>query len=211
MMNIRKAFGTMTAVAAVASVSFTSAHAGLFPTLVAPPTFAGGQYTYTYSVNLDDQQNITGTNAAPTGGASGYFVTLYDVQGYVAGSASVAGPGTAQVQNTGFTGFGQAPVDDPTLPNITAFYTGSTPVMGPHPDLLTITFSSIYNVSPTLNVYYTGQANKATNGSLTGNIGFVEGPSPAGVPEPGTYAAFLVGGLGVLGLMVGARKRSTLA
>jgi hypothetical protein len=33
----------------------------------------------------------------------------------------------------------------------------------------------------------------------------------ANVPEPGTYAAFLVGGLGVLGLMVGARKRSMVA
>jgi hypothetical protein len=32
-----------------------------------------------------------------------------------------------------------------------------------------------------------------------------------GVPEPGTYAAFLVGGLGVLGLMVGARKRGMVA
>jgi hypothetical protein len=35
--------------------------------------------------------------------------------------------------------------------------------------------------------------------------------APAGVPEPGTYAAFLIGGLGVLGLMVGARKRSMVA
>jgi hypothetical protein len=34
---------------------------------------------------------------------------------------------------------------------------------------------------------------------------------PAGVPEPGTYAAFLIGGLGLLGLMVGARKRSAVA
>jgi hypothetical protein len=36
-------------------------------------------------------------------------------------------------------------------------------------------------------------------------------PTTAAVPEPGTYAAFLVGGLGVLGLMVGARKRSLVA
>jgi hypothetical protein len=35
--------------------------------------------------------------------------------------------------------------------------------------------------------------------------------SSSQVPEPGTYAAFLIGGLGVLGLMIGARKRSGLA
>jgi hypothetical protein len=36
-------------------------------------------------------------------------------------------------------------------------------------------------------------------------------PTTSTVPEPGTYAAFLVGGLGVLGLMASARKRSLVA
>jgi hypothetical protein len=48
--------------------------------------------------------------------------------------------------------------------------------------------------------------------SAAGGVGtFDATPVRPSVPEPGTYAAFLVGGLGVLGLMVGARKRGMVA
>jgi hypothetical protein len=87
-----------------------------------------------------------------------------------------------------------------TISNLT--YTGGTRLDGQGPlGSMSVEF---VNANFTFNSTSVSSFTAKDSATYTAN-------TPAGVPEPGTYAAFLVGGLGVLGLMVGARKRSMVA
>jgi len=92
----------------------------------------GSNFTWKYNLALGANGEINAVGIDPSPGSSGpdYF-TIYDFQGYVAGTAFAPADWTITVQNVGITPVGVTPpVDDPTVANITFTYTGAE-IAGP--------------------------------------------------------------------------------
>jgi hypothetical protein len=119
-----------------AGMASALANAALIPVLISGPTADGVNFSYDYQVDLlpDESMNPTATNGVtcPTPGTAlvqcnptGTFVTIYDIQGFVGASVSVAGWGVTHqlLGSTPSTLIGTV-LDDPTLTNVTFFYTG---------------------------------------------------------------------------------------
>ena len=132
------------------------------------------------------------------------FVTLYDIQGYVAGSAT-AGGGHAllsPLEFTGITGPNTAPVDAPTVVNLTFRFDDGTATT----DTTFTGFSFLSTFGPNAQGqgFYTSQFSNNSNPiSKVGEVGRVI--LPAVVPEPSSVALI---GMGVAGLFgYGYRRR----
>jgi hypothetical protein len=145
------------------------------------------------------------------------FFTLYDIPGYVPGSATatMAGFGSITEQSLGFTPLTQSPPDSASMLNLTFHYTSGTeievPLGSPNFLLGTFTFdSTIPNASPTSNIFYSAATQKNLPGvpsdeDLANNTSLVAGPSP--IPEPASLA--LVGiGIPLLGVFYLLRRRN---
>lgn len=198
-------------------LSASCVFADIIPTFLTPGNPSAsvinpGAYTYTYTVSLGAGETVvsgpvpvnptdTGLNVPPS---SATYFTVYDFSGYVAGSARQPTGWTPMVQNTGISpnGFGSPAVtDNPTIANITWYYTGSTPIVGPTP-LGIFTADSMFNL--TKPVSFTSYSTKSAGefaGTEVANQGTTTGPVGS-VPEPGTYA-MLGGGL----IAIGALRR----
>jgi hypothetical protein len=202
-MNIRKSIGLAAAVAGLTWAGVGIAQADINP-VVSPsnPTVVNngnGTYTYTYAVEVTSGETVE----------SGDNFTFYDFYG-LTGTPTGPSGWTVSVSNNATPPTGTVPVNDPTVPDVTFTYSGPNITGGPT-SLGNFSLVSIYgtvNNNPFHN--FTGDAHE-TGGMPNGNLTQYKNPVNTAVPEPGTYAAFLVGGLGVLGLMVGARKRSLVA
>jgi len=166
-----------------------------------PTNNLNGTYTYTYDVYLTGgyQLNMTGG-----GGNTANLFTLYDLQGYVPGSATSAAAGFAQAgvseQLVGVTPPATAPVDDPTILNATFRYTSPTVTSNAttNPDLLlgTVSFESTDGIVGDSNVMYAAAAQKYTpgspaNGQLANDVSLVAGPSV--IPAPPAIVLFSSG------------------
>jgi hypothetical protein len=91
-------------------------------------------FQYTYEVTLTKDSALFSTGGGPNNGfsPSNNFVTLYDVQGLVPGSVTLGGAlgavGNAtdaeEVCGDDPPGVAPIPPDDPTVPNITIYWTG---------------------------------------------------------------------------------------
>lgn len=129
----------------------------------------------------------------------GDFVTLYDIDSLV--SASAPAGFTVSTQNTGTNGFGTAPTDSPTLPNVTFTYTGpSVSVDSSFPG-----FTLVSSVSTSFTGQFTSEdtSNAAgTSGQSIGQIGPVTLPNGGGIPEPSSVL-----GLGAFGVLSALRRR----
>jgi len=93
---------------------------------VVTPT--GGNFEFSYSIDISGGSKIT--NAANSNGTGASFFTIYDFNGYVAGSAFAPADWTISVQNVGITPTGQLISDDAGIVNLTFTYTGAV-VAGP--------------------------------------------------------------------------------
>lgn len=180
MMNIQKAITGTMATAGLAMVAMGAAHASLAPTNFT--VSGGGPYTFTYDASLNNNEKV----------ASGDFLTISGFNGFV--------PGTAGASNAGFSAV--ATGGDPT--SVTYTYTGAGLTA---PTALQFFFQSTVKSVDLIN-FNEQDTSSATGNKLTAS-GTIEGPAgtpPAAVPEPGAMVPFAFGGLGVLGLMIRARK-----
>jgi len=188
--------------------------------LAAAALFAGGavkaQLTPNFDVVTPNGSNFTFNYNLDVAGAarlrSGDYFTIYDFNGYVAGSAfAPASDWTISVQNTGITPTGVTPPhDNPGIANITFTYTGPM-VNGPSsmfdgPDA----FGADSTTSATsANGGFSYQNHKNNPGHLDDNsrqFGAGSTVVPSAVPETSSLM-LLVPGLVPLGMMLRRRVR----
>jgi hypothetical protein len=171
----------------------------------------GADYGYTYLVQLDGQQQFLG-NPVPSGNlATNEEYCIANIDGLVAGSASiVATPGFAVTQGAsgGCDIAAGVPASSNTGAWVEVLYTG-TAVYGPSASLPSVTFYSIYPENAGPNTAYGGSAyNKTANTdgtfNRTTNQGEVTGPQSS-VPEPATMTLF---GSALFGIGFFARRRT---
>ena len=187
--------------------SVSQVFAAITPSLVSV-TPTGSQFTWTYSVNLAQDQNAVGgpAPAQSTPGGVGVisttadYFTIYDFAGFVAGSNTQPANWSFQSSATGSTPQDVIPTDT-GITNLTWYLNSGTTLVGPQ-NLGTFSARSIYSLETLANFSGQGTRNSGTAvGTEISNIGTVGVPS--GVPEPGTYA--LIGG-GMLALGVLRRR-----
>jgi hypothetical protein len=175
----------------------------------------GANFRWSYNVVWGTQgspafQLTTGTGAnagvlSPGTVGSQDFVTLYDIEGYVPGSALAGGSHTTLTPEVfvGITGPNTLPDDLPTRYNLTFRFSAGTQ----GPDATFTGFSFLSNLSGAFANplgFYTSQfTNTAVANSKVGEIGRVT--LPAIIPEPSSVALI---GMGVAGLFgYGYRRR----
>ncbi len=200
--------------AAVLWADTGQARAEILLTLAGPPTSNGtGGFTFTYDVRLSGGFEL---DTAGGGINSANFFTLYDIPGYIPGSAksniaSFAQSGVSE-QFVGVTPALQSPPDSPTVTNVTFRYTLGTetnnPVGSPEMLLGTVSIDSTTGAvgAPIL---YSAAAQKNTPGLPEDEEGandtsFVAGPTA--IPAPASLL-ILGSGLPLLGAAAAFRRR----
>jgi len=177
-MNIRKAIAGVVAVLGIGvlGMGVQPAQASLAPTN--PIETGTGPFTFTYSATLSTSEAVM----------NGDFLTLTGLNGYIPGTASSAGFTPSAVGT------------DPTA--VTFTRSGGT-VSGPS----TFSFVIQSTVGSVSNISYSYLDHSTLNGSALPGSGAVQGPiGTAAVPEPASVATFALGGLGLLALIIRARK-----
>jgi hypothetical protein len=221
MARIRKiVLPLLVAVACLLGMTAGQARADILVTLDLTTVVTVGStttYGYTAFLNPGSQLNNTGTIGNTN---TGDLFTLYDIPGYIPGSATSAltGFGSITEQNVGITPNFQGPPDSSAMTNVTFHYTSSAPTQnpGPNTNLLLGTFtigSTIATPSPTANIFYSAATQKFTPGSPSdmqpaNNTSLVAGPA---IPEPASLALLAIG-TPVMGVFYLLRRRNqTLA
>ena len=165
---------------------------------VAPTvTPSGPVFTWSYDAFLNGLATATPTipgascNDSTASACNAPFFTIYDVSGYVSGSASAPSGWDVSVQLVGLTPTGQTPDtgDSSSIPNITFFYTDAQ-ITGPQ-DL------GIFSLQSTSGNFVTGSYTQQTNSNPPGTRehggGFTQVPAAASVPVPEPSSLVLVG------------------
>ena len=215
---------TLMVIAALGALALAvpTAEAAITPTLISVTPNGDGTFTYTYNVDLAEDQNAMSVGATPTGGTTptgpgapsstfqDYF-TIYDFSGLVGIGATPAG-WAAGANLTGPTPSTTGPSDDPGLYNVFFVRTGPT-ILGPN-DLGNFSIVSIFGNVALDN--YTSDATRSqggTAGTAVASIGSVNVPQVTGgnpfppnqISEPGSL---LLLGSGLLGLGLFRRKKN---
>jgi hypothetical protein len=166
------------------------------PTPVIGP-LSGGSYVWTYNVTTDGNSTVELTD----------FFTIYDFQGFVAGSATNPAGWTFSSANTGACPADLTVIcalqlgDDPLLPNLTWTRTSGGSIAGPA-NLGDFTARSIFN-TPINDNWVSQDRDNQTGTSHEGAFGGTNVPQNP-VPEP---ASMLLLGAGLVGLAARARRR----
>jgi hypothetical protein len=174
-----------------------------------PTNNGNGTFTYSYNVFLTGGYELD-TNGGGLNTMNGF--TLYDLAGYVPGSATSNASGFGQSgvseQLVGITPPATAPVDSPSVVNATFRYTSSTETNNDigSPDLFlgTVSFLSTDGTVGDSNIMYAAAAQKNTPGSpsdesFANDVSLVSGPVLV-MPIPAPPAVVLFGsGLPFLG------------
>ena len=185
-----------TAAAVAGTLAFVgSANAGLLPSSWSV-TPENDQFRWTYAIVLPTDTQLQ----------SGDYFTIYDFNGFVAGSNSQPTGWTFSTALTGPTPNGVIPSDNATIPNLTWTYTGptiSTGQVGLGNFWATSTFQT-----PT-DAFFTAITGRTSDGLSDANITSTKVPVPGEVtqvntPEPATIA---LAGLGLPLVGWGLRRR----
>lgn len=175
---------------ALALIGISQASANIIVTFF-PPPLGAGPYTFNYGVNVTADQKIV----------TGNFFTIYDFAGFTGTTAQPAG-WTFTSSLLGVNPPFVAPADDPTIPNLTFTYTGST-ITGP---FVLGVFSADSTLNTTTTDNFASLATKNAPGTLedntpVSNIGTTTVPSVPTVPDSASTVLLLGGALGTLGLL----------
>lgn len=169
----------------------TVAMANIIPTNTGV-TPAGPNFTWAYSFTVSNDQNVNGgpvplsNPVDPLNLIPGGFATIYDFQGYVAGTCAGPAGWTCVAQNIGFTPSDTNPPDSANIVNLTWVYTANGIIGGPA-TVNGFSAESIYQFKEQVSFTSRGWRNQGTQeGTVTDNVGKTSGPSP--VPEPATLA-----------------------
>ena len=185
-------------IAALATV--TPAQAGLLPIQVTI-TPEGGNYQWTYSIVLPTNSQLM----------AGNFFTIYDFGGLLPGTISAPTGWAASVAMVGPTPPLLAPIDNPTIPNLTFTYTGPTITSG---ELGLGNFSALSLYAAGTDSFLTAQTQRTSDGKGDSNITETSVPVPFGghspptLPEPTTLA---LAGIGLPLLVLARRVRRGMA
>jgi hypothetical protein len=173
------------------------ARAGFTVTLDSGSPTGSGPFTYSYTASIPDGDQIN----------PGNFFRIYDFAGYVAGTVTAPAGWVATTNNTD-------PVpppsvilshgDDPTVPNLTFTYNGTSPIVGAT-SISGFTAQSTFPLQGAIKDFV-GRDTKSTGptaGSAVDSVGDIRVP---GVPEPSAVVSVSIG-LALLGLGCAARSR----
>jgi len=166
-------------------------------------TPVGTNFEFSYNVEIPANTRVN----------TGDYFTIYDFNGYVAGSAFAPVGWDISIQPTGIDVPGQTGITDTGIDNITFTYIGAGTIFGPvNPVGGTGAFGAD-SVSPATKGLgqYAGESHKQNpghpdNNTLQGNQGFLV--TPAAVPETSSLM-LLVPGLVPLGIMLRRRVRKS--
>lgn len=193
----RASFGALLSAAAL--LIGNAVQADIIPVFnVATPIGGGTEFSYNVSVAADSRVNT-----------DDYF-TIYDFNGYIAGSEFAPVDWTITVQNVGITPPSQIVIDNAGVVNLTFKYTGAATIFGPVNPVGGVGAFGADSVFSGENVG--GQYSSATHKNNPGksddntpqaNQGFLVTPS---VPETSSLM-LLVPGLVPLGMMLRRRAR----
>lgn len=173
-------------------------------------------YTWVYDLQLSGDQNVASgmpptANPVPRNNANfGSFLTIFDFEGYVAGSCTGPAGWTCTTQNVGYTPDDVLPTDDADIVNLTWVYTSGPMISGSPNGVSLGLFSaqSIYNTITQVSYAARGIKNLGSQiGTISDNVGNVQGPTSQVqvVPEPASLGLAALGFVLLAG--VGSRKR----
>jgi len=193
-LSSRASFGALLSAAAL--LIGNAVQADIIPIFnVATPIGGGCEFSYNVSV-------ATGTRVN-----TGDYFTIYDFNGYIAGSEFAPADWSTSAQLVGITPVTQIVVDNPTVMNITFTYTGLAPIFGP---VFPLGGPGAFGADSTIcTTNDAGQYASHTHGNPNNlpqeNNGFVVTPSST-VPETSSLM-LLVPGLVPLGMILRRRAR----
>jgi hypothetical protein len=179
------------------------ATAAITPAILGTPTVDGSDFLWNYQISVDNQEELVAASSTPcsTAAACGSFFTIYDFEGYVAGSVVAPAGWTAQVSLVGLTNPTQNPSDSGSVANLTFVYTGTpSPDPGPIADLTGFSAESMFGQVNTGGTF-TYQAAKL-DGLVDAGIGSINVPLSS-TPEPATTGLIA---LGLAGIVLARRK-----
>jgi hypothetical protein len=206
-MKISRLLSRTAALAGLAAISAGAVHAQSVTPEFISATGGSGDVTYTYELFA----------TADTIVQSGDIFTMYDFTGLLGGAqAPTFTPGqtgisyAVSVQNSGFNPPDTVALggDDPTIPNVSLTYNGTTFTNpGGGPQLLGTLVVQSTNTDQGTFTAFASNTTKFTEGTPAGNQGYLDGPHPfVSTPEPGAWAMFV--GIGISsGVFVRRRNR----